>query len=73
MNTTQATNATTTEPAMVIDGRLYVVTDSALTGRSVVKSLVGPNGGGYVLWVHPGGAMELCGGKQMRTIWKGPA
>jgi len=64
------TNATT-EPAMIINHRMYVVIDSTVSGSLSVKHLVGPNGGHYILYTYSNGKLELCQMTNMRTIWTG--
>ena len=60
----------TINPAVVIDGTLYVVTDSVMSGSANYKTLVGPNGGVFTLATYGSGKRELMN-KSMRTIWNG--
>ncbi len=61
---------TTAEPALIINGTLYVVVDSVMSGSANYKALVGPRGGIYTLATYKSGRRELMD-KKMRTIWKG--
>lgn len=62
------TIATQIEPAVVINGTLYVVVGSGMNGKVEMKELVGPKGARFFLMVYTSGKQELLS-KNMRTVW----
>ena len=58
----------TINPAMVINGTMYVVIEVGMNGTVEMKELVGPNGGKFFLMTYRSGRRELLS-RNMRTVW----